>query len=68
MGEFSLLGRGSHKAARSRLYTSAMEVGDPRRTFTVEPLEDPVPREAPAPEEPSREPLEAPSEPEKAPA
>jgi hypothetical protein len=45
-----------------------MEVGKPRRTFTVEPLEDPVPREAPAPEEPSGEPLEAPPEPEKAPA
>jgi hypothetical protein len=49
-------------------YTGAMEVGEPSRTYTVEPLEDPVPREAPAPEEPSEEPLEAPSEPENTPA
>lgn len=25
-----------------------MQIGDPRRTFTVEPIEDPVPRETPA--------------------
>ena len=39
-----------------------MEIGQPERTYTVEPLEDPVPREAPAgwPEE---EPLEEPRQP-----
>lgn len=40
-----------------------MEIGDPERTYTVEPLEDPVPRE------PSQAPKEAPesepAEPEK---
>ncbi len=34
-----------------------MEIGEPERTFTVEPLEDPVPRELPA------EPAEAPAAP-----
>jgi hypothetical protein len=36
-----------------------VEVGEPKRTYTVEPLEDPVPRE-----EPSEPPVEQPSEPE----
>ena len=36
-----------------------VEVGEPKRTYTVEPLEDPVPREAPS--EPSEE-LSAPEE------
>jgi hypothetical protein len=45
-----------------------MEIGDPERTYTVEPLEDPVPRERPAeptesPATPS--PTEEPIEPEK---
>jgi hypothetical protein len=45
-----------------------VEIGDPERTYTVEPLEDPVPRELPtepdeAPASPS--PAEEPSEPEK---
>jgi hypothetical protein len=41
-----------------------MEIGDPRRTYTVEPIEDPVPRELPA--EPVRKtPDEAPAEPDK---
>ena len=40
-----------------------MEIGDPQRTYTVEPLEDPVPREEPAP--PTEAPGEEPSEPEK---
>jgi hypothetical protein len=44
-----------------------MEIGDPERTYTVEPLEDPVPREVPAepaePAEPS--PAEEPTEPER---
>lgn len=44
-----------------------MEIGEPRRIIIVEPLEDPVPREAPA-TEPDREPLETPEEPEKIPA
>lgn len=48
-----------------------MEIGEPERTYTVEPVEDPVPREAPAepaerPERPS--PAVEPSEPEKVPA
>jgi hypothetical protein len=34
-----------------------VEIGDPERTFTVEPLEDPVPRELPA------EPAESPATP-----
>jgi hypothetical protein len=43
-----------------------MQIGPPKRTITVEPIEDPVPREAPAPEEapppptPEREPLRGP--------
>jgi hypothetical protein len=37
-----------------------MEIGDPRRTYTVEPLEDPVPRELPA--EPREVPAETPEE------
>jgi hypothetical protein len=32
-----------------------MEIGDPRRTYTIEPLEDPVPRELPV-EQPAEEP------------
>ncbi len=48
-----------------------MEIGDPERTFTVEPVEDPVPREHPA--EPSEQPakpspVEEPIKPEKVPA
>jgi hypothetical protein len=48
----------------------SVEIGRPERTYTVEPVEDPVPREAPAePAEPDRpSPAEEPSEPEKAPA
>ena len=38
-----------------------MDIGEPKRTYTVEPLEDPVPREAPS--EPPAEPREDPSEP-----
>jgi hypothetical protein len=34
-----------------------VEIGEPERTFTVEPLEDPVPRELPA------EPAESPATP-----
>jgi hypothetical protein len=46
---------------------TAMEIGAPRRTYTVEPLEDPVPRELPE-EAPERErPAEAPGEPEQVP-
>ncbi len=35
-----------------------MEIGDPRRTYTIEPVEDPVPRERPAesPETPLEDP------------
>ena len=40
-----------------------MEIGEPERTYTVEPVEDPVPRERPAepaehPPTPSQEPIE----------
>jgi hypothetical protein len=37
-----------------------MDVGKPKRTFTVEPIEDPVPRRAPAerPPAPRKEPVE----------
>ena len=48
-----------------------MEIGDPERTFTVEPVEDPVPRELPVePEEqPARPfPAEEPNEPKRVPA
>ena len=44
-----------------------MEIGKPRRTVTVEPVEDPVPREL-AKELPEKEREEAPREPEKIPA
>jgi hypothetical protein len=36
------------------LIGTAMEIGEPRRTYTVEPVEDPVPRELPE-EAPERE-------------
>jgi hypothetical protein len=42
-----------------------MDIGEPKRTYTVEPVEDPVPREQPA-EAP--EPAEAPGKPEPVPA
>jgi hypothetical protein len=38
-----------------------VEIGDPTRTYTVEPVEDPVPREVSS--EPPAEPVEQPSEP-----
>jgi hypothetical protein len=45
-----------------------VEIGEPERTYTVEPLEDPVPRELPAEpaEQPPRpSPAEEPREPER---
>ena len=39
-----------------------MEIGEPQRTYTVEPIEDPVPREAPPPEEDPAEPQHEPEE------
>jgi len=45
-----------------------VEIGEPKRTFTVEPLEDPVPRELPAePTEspPTPSPAEEPLEPQR---
>jgi hypothetical protein len=45
-----------------------MNIGEPRRTVTVEPLQDPVPREAPREPEAEPEPAQAPLEPEKLPA
>jgi hypothetical protein len=44
-----------------------VEIGDPQRTYTIEPLEDPVPRESPPPP-PEEPPAEAPREPEEVPA
>jgi hypothetical protein len=41
-----------------------MEIGEPNREIVIEPLEDPVPREAPAPKEPAR-PATVPAEPER---
>jgi hypothetical protein len=54
----------------TRSGSEAVKIGEPERTYTVEPLEDPVPREPPAepaesPAEPS--PAEEPVEPERAP-
>ena len=45
-----------------------MEIGKPQRTYTVEPIEDPLPRESPTspPEDPGEG--EAPREPEEVPA
>ena len=43
-----------------------MEIGNPRRTYTIEPLEDPVPREAP--DDPVEEGEDEPSRPEEVPA
>jgi hypothetical protein len=48
-----------------------VEIGEPERTYTVEPLEDPVPRERPGEptEQPARPfPAEEPVEPESVPA
>lgn len=41
-----------------------MDIGEPRRIFTVEPVVDPVPREepAPGPDPVPREPVETPAE------
>ncbi len=39
-----------------------MDIGEPERTYTVEPLEDPVPRENP--ESPTEAPEREPAEPE----
>lgn len=44
-----------------------MEIGDPERTFTVEPMEDPVPRELPEPAEQPARPVEEPIEPKRVP-
>jgi hypothetical protein len=45
-----------------------MNIGEPRRTIIVEPLEDPVPREAPTEPEAEPEPVQAPLEPQTLPA
>jgi hypothetical protein len=44
-----------------------VEIGKPERIYTVEPIKDPVPREAPSPA-PADPPPEAPAEPEEVPA
>jgi hypothetical protein len=53
--------------AGSTLGKTAMEIGEPRRTYTVEPLEDPVPRELPEEAPDGERPAEAPGEPEQVP-
>jgi hypothetical protein len=45
-----------------------MDIGKPTRTHTVEPLEDPVPRELPEESPEREEPAEPPREPEQVPA
>ena len=50
-------------AAASVRLGGLLEIGEPERTYTVEPVEDPVPRERPAepaeqPPTPSQEPIE----------
>jgi hypothetical protein len=50
-----------HKQRMGRV--AIMDVGEPERSFTVEPLDDPVPRELPLPETPAEEPAEHPAEP-----
>jgi hypothetical protein len=60
-----------HTLTQPRLGLGTVEIGKPERTYTVEPLEDPVPRERPA--EPAEQPAgpspaEEPIEPERAPA
>jgi hypothetical protein len=42
-----------------------MEIGEPKRVYTIEPIEDPVPRTEPEPER--DEPAERPEEPAKVP-
>jgi hypothetical protein len=44
-----------------------MDIGEPRRTYTIEPVEDPVPREQPAPP-PDEVPVVELEEPEEVPA
>jgi hypothetical protein len=45
-----------------------MDIGEPERTYTVEPVEDPVPRETPSEPDERPAPHEEPVKPEKAPA
>jgi len=37
-----------------------VEIGEPKRTITIEPLEEPAPSKAPPPEPAPREPVPAP--------
>lgn len=45
-----------------------MHIGEPQRIVIVEPVEDPVPREKPAPQKPAEHPNPRPTPPEPAPA
>lgn len=45
-----------------------MDIGEPERIYTVEPVEDPVPREPPSEPDESTSPWEQPVEPEQVPA
>jgi hypothetical protein len=47
--------RGPHFALGKIEAGGLVEIGEPERTYTVEPVEDPVPRESPA--EPAEEPI-----------
>lgn len=44
------------------------DIGEPQRVYTIDPLEDPVPRELPDPAEPAEPPVEVPAAPEEVPA
>jgi len=45
-----------------------MHIGEPQRIVIVEPVEDPVPREAPLPKEPVEKPDSVPKQPKLVPA
>ena len=60
--------RGSRRRIGRTLRIRVMDIGKPRRTHTVEPLEDPVPRELPEESPEREEPAEPPREPEQVPA
>lgn len=60
--------RGPAVAGKGVNSRSGMNIGEPRRTYTVEPLEDPVPRKLPERLPEREEPAEPPREPEKVPA
>jgi len=56
--EAGLLPRWRSASALPLIRGGRVEIGEPRRVYTIEPLEDPVPRE-----EPEERPVELPAEP-----